>query len=93
MDRGLGDARQIGAVVGLAAGPGRRQGAVEILCFAVVAVWGRMFKYLQLDYNLGVLVIILMRMTKDIAMWITMSSIVLLAPRCSMFPTATCSVR
>jgi hypothetical protein len=55
------------------------QGAVEILCFAVVAVWGRMFKYLQLDYNLGVLVIILMRMTKDIAMWITMSSIVLLA--------------
>lgn len=55
------------------------QGAVEVLCFAVVAVWGRMFKYLQLDYNLGVLVIILMRMTKDIAMWITMSSIVLLA--------------
>jgi len=42
-------------------------------------VWGRMFKYLQLDYNLGVLVIILMRMTKDIAMWMILSSIVLLA--------------
>ena len=53
--------------------------SVEVLCFAVVLVWSRMFKYLQLDYNLGVLVIILMRMTKDIAMWMTISSIVLLA--------------
>lgn len=39
------------------------QGSVESMCFAVVLVWMRLFKYLQLDYNLGVLVIILMRMS------------------------------
>ena len=49
------------------------------MCFAVVLVWCRLFKYLQLDYNLGVLVIILTRMMKDIAMWFTISAIVLIA--------------
>ena len=53
--------------------------SVEIECFAVIMVWCRLFKYLQLDYNLGVLVIILMRMTKDIMMWFTLCIIVLLA--------------
>ena len=55
------------------------RGSVESMCFAVILVWCRLFKYLQLDYNLGVLVIVLMRMTKDIAMWMLLSSIVLVA--------------
>lgn len=55
------------------------QGSVEGMCFAVVLVWCRLFKFLQLDYNLGVLVIILMKMVKDIAMWLVLSSICLIA--------------
>jgi hypothetical protein len=43
--------------------------SVETECFAVILVWVRILKFLQLDYNLGVLVIILMRMTKDIVVW------------------------
>ena len=53
--------------------------SVEAMCFANVLTWCRLFKYLQTDYNLGVLVLILMRMTKDIAMWFAISSIVLIA--------------
>jgi hypothetical protein len=53
--------------------------SVEAMCFASILVWCRLFKYLQIDYNLGVLVIILTRMVKDIAMWFTLTSIVLVA--------------
>ena len=35
--------------------------SLEVMCFANVLVWCRFFKYLQNDYNLGVLVIILMK--------------------------------
>jgi hypothetical protein len=53
--------------------------SVEMMCFAVIMTWCRLFKFLQMDYNLGVLVIILMRMTKDIGMWFVMTSIVLVS--------------
>ena len=53
--------------------------SVETECFAVILVWVRILKFLQLDYNLGVLVIILMRMTKDIVVWGVVNAIVLMA--------------
>ena len=53
--------------------------SVETECFAVILVWVRILKFLQLDYNLGVLVIILMRMTKDIVVWGVVNAIVLIA--------------
>lgn len=51
--------------------------ATEIMAFNVILIWCRLFKYLAINYALGVLVIMIMEMFKDIALW-TLVSLVFL---------------
>jgi len=49
--------------------------AVEILAFNTILIWCRLFKYLGLNQSIGILVIMIMEMFKDIALWTLVSLI------------------
>ena len=49
--------------------------SVEILAFSVLLIWCRLFKYLQLSQTIGLLVIMIMEMFNDIALWVLVSII------------------
>ena len=51
--------------------------AVECLAFSVVLVWCRLFKYLQSNQAIGLLVIMITEMFNDIALWGLVSAIFL----------------
>ena len=51
--------------------------AVEVMAFVVVLIWCRLFKYLALNQDIGLLVIMIMEMFNDIALW-TLVSLVFL---------------
>lgn len=51
--------------------------SVETMAFSVLLIWCRLFKYLQLDQSIGLLVIMVMAMFKDIALWVLVSSVFL----------------
>ena len=51
--------------------------SVETMAFSVLLIWCRLFKYLQLDQSIGLLVIMVMAMFKDIALWVLLSSVFL----------------
>lgn len=52
---------------------------VELLSFALLLIWCRIFKYLTSNQSIGLLVIMIMNMFKDIALWALVSGIFLAA--------------
>jgi hypothetical protein len=47
--------------------------SVELMAFNVILIWCRLFKYLALNQAVGLLVIMIMEMFKDIALWTLVS--------------------
>ena len=53
--------------------------AMEAMAFASILIWCRLFKYLMLSQSVGLLVVMIMNMFKDIALWILVTAIFLAA--------------
>lgn len=53
------------------------QSAVEVMAFITLLIWIRLFKYLMLSNSIGILVIMIMEMFKDIVLWALVSMVFL----------------
>ena len=62
--------------------------AVEILAFALLFIWCRIFKYLTSNQSIGLLVIMIMNMFKDIVLWGLVSAIFVIAYTCAFVTLA-----